>query len=97
MENVLLAEYTWNNVNVEELHDVKVLAAASIFTPANAKIRNLEYKSGDEFKICSIKLINLLSVREKQACRYIVHLGSRIQSVSGDESQLISYSFRGLG
>ena len=46
VDNVLLAEHPWDNVNVVELLEVKIMAAGSVFTPANAKIRNLEYKSG---------------------------------------------------
>ena len=56
LDNVLLAEHQWDNVSVEELHDVKIMAAASHYNPANAKIRNLEYKSGEEFKFESVKL-----------------------------------------
>ena len=47
VDNVLLAEHQWDNVNVEELHDVKIMAAASHYTPANAKIGKLEYRSGE--------------------------------------------------
>ena len=38
LDNVLLAEHQWDNVSVEELHDVKIMAAASHYNPANAKI-----------------------------------------------------------
>ena len=47
VDNVLLAEHEWDNVNVVELRGVKIMAAGSIYTPANAKISNLEYKSGE--------------------------------------------------
>ena len=57
VDNVLLAEHQWGNENVEELHDVKIMAAASHFTLANAKISNLEYKSGEEFKCESVILL----------------------------------------
>ena len=65
IDNVLLAEYTWDNVNVEELLDVKVLAAASHYTPANAKIRNLEYKSGEKVGIYFLVILIFFVGRSK--------------------------------
>ena len=47
VENAILAKHQWDDENVLELNNVKIWAAPAFYNPANAKIRNLEYKSGE--------------------------------------------------
>ena len=46
LDNGVVAEHPWVNV-IEELHDVKVWASQSFYSPADAQIRNLVYKTGE--------------------------------------------------